>query len=222
MSDTVIDAIRRLDPCPDEMPPPPVEIVLRRLRDQPPDLAPAIVGSGPPRLAAMTVILSGLVAAAIAVAALVLLGHSQRAGLPAGRSGQPGAALACRSEIRLGVLPVWARSGFSQARPRMHYELGVSGRIAAIPFGTLNSPPASNHRNKILWVSRVSQRPGASLRILAQRMTGPRRDGAAVMRDVNGGAGPSIINLPSSGCWRLTLRWSGWTDQLDLQYNRPG
>jgi hypothetical protein len=130
--------------------------------------------------------------------------------------------LACRSEVRIGVLPAWARAGFSEARPRMRYELGASGRIAAIPFGTLNSPPAANHTNKILWVSRVSPTgPGASLRILAQRMTGTRRDGTPVMRVVSGGPGPSIINLPSPGCWRLTLRWSGWTDHLDLQYNRP-
>jgi hypothetical protein len=104
----------------------------------------------------------------------------------------------------------------------MRYELGASGRIAAIPFGTLNSPPAADHTNKILWVSHVSPRSEGSLRILAQRMTGTRRAGTPVMRAVNGGPGPSIINLPSPGCWRLTLRWSGWTDQLDLQYNQPG
>jgi hypothetical protein len=129
--------------------------------------------------------------------------------------------LACQSEVRIGVLPVWARAGFSDARPRMRYELGVSGRIVAIPFGTLDSPPAANHNNKILWVSHVLSRPGTSLRILAQRMTGASQDGAPVTRIVSGGPGPSIINLPAPGCWRLTLRWSGWTDQLDLQYNRP-
>jgi hypothetical protein len=128
-----------------------------------------------------------------------------------------------RSEVRLGVLPIWARAGFSEARPRMPYELGASGRIAAIQWGTpLDSPPSSSHTNKIRWVSRVSTRPGSSLRILAQRMIGTRREGPPVTRAVHGGPGPSIINLPAPGCWRLTLRWSGWTDQLDLQYNRPG
>ena len=53
-------------------------------------------------------------------------------------------------------------------------------------------------------------------------MTGTKRDGAPVGRAVHGGPGPSIINLPAPGCWRLTLRWSGWTDQLDLRYTRPG
>jgi hypothetical protein len=35
---------------------------------------------------------------------------------------------------------------------------------------------------------------------------------------VRGGPGPSGINLPAPGCWRLALRWSGRTDELDLQY----
>jgi hypothetical protein len=39
-----------------------------------------------------------------------------------------------------------------------------------------------------------------------------------VSRTVLGGPGPSIINLPASGCWRLTLRWSGRVDSLDLDY----
>jgi hypothetical protein len=223
MTDEVLDAIRRVDPCPDPMPGPRIEMVLRRLHDHPADPAPSRARSGRRRLATVTAIVSGLVTASVAALALVLLGHAHRAHRPAGLGHPPTTVLACQSEVRTGVLPVWARAGFSEARPRMRYELGASRRIAAIPFGTLNSPPAANHTNKILWVSHVSStRPGASLRILAQRMTGTRRDGTPVMRAVSGGPGPSIINLPSPGCWRLTLRWSGWTDQLDLQYRRPG
>ena len=41
---------------------------------------------------------------------------------------------------------------------------------------------------------------------------------ASQVRTVAGGPGPSIINLPASGCWRLTLRWSGRADSLDLAY----
>jgi hypothetical protein len=222
MTDKVLDAIRRVDPCPDQMPGPPIEIVLRRLHDQHADPARPRARFGRLRWATVTAILSGLVTASVAALALVLLGHADRADRPAGLGEHRATVLACRSEVRIGRLPVWTRVGFSEARPRMRYELGASGRIAAIPFGTLNSPPAANHNNKILWVSHISTRPGASLRILAQRMTGTRQDGAPVMRAVSGGPGPSIINLPLPGCWRLTLRWSGWTDHLDLQYNRPG
>jgi hypothetical protein len=43
-----------------------------------------------------------------------------------------------------------------------------------------------------------------------------------VVRVVVGGPGPSGINLPSPGCWRLTLQWSGRTDHLDLEYRSRG
>lgn len=151
------------------------------------------------------------------------LGRSCRARrTPSNTAGRTVAAPACKSELHDGVLPTWARAGFSERRPRMPYVLGTAGRIAAIPFASLDSPPAAHHNNKILWVSRVATHYGHPLRIEAQRMAGTRRLGSPVARRVSGGPGPSIINLPSPGCWRFTLRWSGSTDTLDLHYNTPG
>jgi hypothetical protein len=220
MSDSVIDAIRQVDPCPDELPPPPIEIVRRRLRNEP-------VGAEPPasprrpRLGVSAVVLSSAAVAAVAVLAIVLLAHAHRAGSPAARGRAAVGMLVCRAQVEDGVLPTWARTGFSEARPRMPYALGGSRRIAAILWGPLDSPPAANVNNKILWVSRVPVRPGSDLTIRAQRMDGTDRLGDPVTRTVTGGPGPSIINLPSPGCWRLTLRWSGWTDHIDLQYKPP-
>jgi len=100
--------------------------------------------------------------------------------------------------------------------------LGRSQRIVGILFGyPLLSPPRAGRNNKILWVAHKT--PDASaLLIRAQRMNGTSPVGRLVMRNVSGGPGPSIINLPSSGCWRLTLRWSGRIDSLDLRYlQRP-
>jgi len=94
--------------------------------------------------------------------------------------------------------------------------------VAALLFGPLNSPPAADHNNKILWVSRAATPYGHDLSIEAQRMTGTKPLGGPVSRTVTGGPGPSIINLPSPGCWRLSLQWSRWTDTLDLQYKAPG
>jgi hypothetical protein len=97
--------------------------------------------------------------------------------------------------------------------------LGASGNVVAILWGfPLLSPAPRDHNNKILWVSRVATNPGSSLRIAAQRMTGARSLGAPIGRIVMGGPGPSTINLPSPGCWRVTLRWSRSVDSLDLQY----
>jgi hypothetical protein len=125
----------------------------------------------------------------------------------------------CHSVVHRGVLPTWARTGFSAPRPRMPHVLGRGGDIAALVFGyPLRSPPAKNRGNKILWVSRRAVKPLSDLRIHAQRMDGRHRVGRPVTRVVVGGPGPSGIDLPAPGCWRLTLRWSGRTDELDLQY----
>ncbi len=29
---------------------------------------------------------------------------------------------------------------------------------------------------------------------------------------------PSYLNVPSAGCWRVTVRWAGHVDRLDLSY----
>jgi hypothetical protein len=131
----------------------------------------------------------------------------------------PSRVSACASQVKVGVLPQWARTGFSDPKPRMPYELGRAGDIAALVWGfPLLSPPPRTHNNKILWVSRVATNPGSNLRIAAQRMKGTQPVGTPVSRSVMGGPGPSIIDLPASGCWRLTLRWSGRVDSLDLNY----
>jgi hypothetical protein len=129
-----------------------------------------------------------------------------------------GGVVACHSQLHRAVLPTWARAGFSNPRQPMPFALGRSARVVAIPFGPLESPPAATHNNKILWVARTPARAGENLTIRAQRMTGIRRVGQPVSRIVRGGPGPSIINLPSPGCWQMTLRWSGHHDQLDLAY----
>jgi hypothetical protein len=127
----------------------------------------------------------------------------------------------CHSAVRNDVLPVWARGGFSESKPRMPHVLGRSGEIAALVFGyPLLSPPSAKRSNKILWVARRPRRPYTDLRISAQRMAGSRYLGKPVARVVKGGPGPSIVDLPAPGCWRLKLRWSGRSDSLDLEY-RP-
>jgi hypothetical protein len=96
--------------------------------------------------------------------------------------------------------------------------LGRNGDLVAVLFGApLKAPPAADRNNKILWVSRTPVTPGDPLRIEA------RLDGTTETadREVAGGPGPSIIDLPRAGCWRLTLSWSGRTETLDLTYTPP-
>jgi hypothetical protein len=127
----------------------------------------------------------------------------------------------CHSSVDRGVLPSWARTGFSDPRPRLPHVVGRAGEIAALVFGYPLSAPPREDSNKILWVSRRAVKPLSDLRIHAQLMRGRARVGRPVVRVVVGGPGPSGINLPSAGCWRMTLQWSGRTDHLDLEYRRP-
>jgi len=69
-------------------------------------------------------------------------------------------------------------------------------------------------------VSRRPIEPPDKLRIRAQRMHGDRPVGEHLVRVIDGGPGPSYLNLPTHGCWRLTLRWSGRSDELDLDFLR--
>jgi len=125
----------------------------------------------------------------------------------------------CHATVRTGVLPAWARGGFSSPRPRMPHVLGRSGRIAAILFGyPLRSPTAPGRNNKILWVSRTVPGAPAALWIRAQRMDGTNPVGRPVGRVLRGGPGPSLVDMPAPGCWRLILTWSGRGDTLDLTY----
>lgn len=156
--------------------------------------------------------------AVVAVTAPLALGRADQHGTSAGAS--PGsaptsAAGSCVERVPSRVLPSWARTGFSDPRPRIPYVLGDQGDIVAILFAQpLAAPPAADHGNKILWVSPVAD--GSSLHITA---TLP--DGTTAERVVDGGPGPSIIDLPSPGCWHLTLEWAGQTDTLDLAYVAP-
>jgi hypothetical protein len=122
----------------------------------------------------------------------------------------------CHSDVRETVLPEWARYGFSDPSPTVPHVMGEHGQIVAILFGgTLHSPPLREVNNKILWVSLTSA--GDSLRIDAVREGTTRH----VIREVPGGPGPSTINLPAPGCWRVQLRWGDGADQrdsLDLEY----
>lgn len=155
---------------------------------------------------------TGVLIALVVCLTGVLLSITPRAGVAASTS-------FCHAAVMRGSLPQWARSGFSHPTRPVPHVVGRYGNIVAILFAyPLLVPPPLNHNNKILWVARSWTKPITPLRIKAQLMQGGTRLGAPVTRTVRPGPGPSVINLPSAGCWRLTLAWSGRTDTLDLNY----
>ena len=125
------------------------------------------------------------------------------------------ARAACRPHPVDDVIPGWASSGFHPAAYRMYYELGRSDRIVALLWAhPLRSPQSPRYFNKILWVSRLPVN-GSPMLIRAQQMKGTHDVGMPVTETVVGGPGPSYVNMPSPGCWRMTLTWSGYRDSLD-------
>jgi hypothetical protein len=145
-----------------------------------------------------------LAAAAVATALVIYLATAN------------GSSPAACGTIDPGVLPEWARSGFSEPEPKAPHVVGDDGRIAAILFGDpLSSPPDRERANKILWVARDPVDGSSDLQIRAQA------GDTVVERKVAGGPGPSIVDLPHPGCWQLTLTWAGQKDRLRLAYETP-
>jgi hypothetical protein len=123
---------------------------------------------------------------------------------------------ACPAAVTSGVLPEWARIGFTDPEPVMPHVLGARGEIVAVVFGDpLSSPPLPDRSNKILWVARV---PGPGPFTITARCA---PDEAPVVIRTPDGPGPSIVDLPAPGCWHLDLRWSGGSDELSLRYTVP-
>ena len=99
----------------------------------------------------------------------------------------------------------------------MPHVMGEAGNIVAIWWAdrdALHSPALQDRSNKILWVSRIPFVAPNPLVITATLAGG----GRTVTVSVPGGPGPTIIDLPTPGCWTFHLSWSGHTDELTLRY----
>jgi hypothetical protein len=128
---------------------------------------------------------------------------------------------ACSPEVRSSVLPVWMQAGFGRAA-RVTHAIGKRGAIGAVLWNKpLYSPPAQHVNNKILWVPRHVSKRVAPMWIKLQRMDGTQLVGAPLRRIITNGPGPSYVDAPSAGCWRLTITSSGQRDTLDLSYVPP-
>lgn len=152
---------------------------------------------------------------------LVLLMATACTGAPSRESahGAPPApinkAQSCDGAIEMSPLPTWARAGFTPPDGPVAHVMGLGGEIVGVVFGyPFHAPPLAGRGNKILWVARTSEASGNALKIHAT-LNGSR---LAVDREVAGGPGPSIIDMPRAGCWTFKLSWSGHQDGLAIPY----
>jgi hypothetical protein len=147
----------------------------------------------PRQLRLSVAIAATVVGVLVASAAVAFSRTSTPAGPPAGR---PLAASACTENASTGELPTWARSGFTTGGVPPRHVIGDHHEIVAV-------------HNKILWVARHGTGP---LHVIAQL----EGSSAKVTRTV--ALGPSYVDLPSAGCWLLTVQWSRHRDTLALRY----
>ncbi len=143
------------------------------------------------------------------------------------RQGVAAAVAGCgATKIAHGPIPAWTAPAFgasSSRTPPWPHAVSEHGNVVAVVFGyPLRAGRPTNPANKVLWIMRLP-RNGSPLRITAR----PLHANAPLVRIVApadsspGEIYPSYVNVPSAGCWRLSLRWAGHTDSIDLPY-RPG
>ena len=113
------------------------------------------------------------------------------------------------------VLPSWARAGFSDPEPQMPFATSSGGTMVAIVFADpLVSPELPDRGNKILWVTSDNDSAGQALHI-----NGHREGGTGTMTEtVDGGPGPSYVDVPAPGCWVFDLTWGKHHETIALNY----
>ena len=123
--------------------------------------------------------------------------------------------MSCEASVETGPLPEWAQVGFTPPDQPIAHVSGESGDIVGVIFNDpLDAPPVADRNNKILWVARTG---GAPLRIHAT-LNG---SGLSADREVEGGPGPSTIDMPEAGCWTFALTWGENQDHVAVPYAGP-
>jgi len=117
-----------------------------------------------------------------------------------------------------GRVPAWVQG----APTFLRHIAGAHGDAIGFLFADpLTAPPGhTDHANKILWYVRLPRDTSPLT------LDGKRVGHAGVAHDIayaNSGPGeiyPSIVDVPSPGCWHFTLSWAGHRDEIDLRYER--
>ncbi|HEU0241918.1 MAG TPA: hypothetical protein VFR11_22060 [Micromonosporaceae bacterium] len=119
----------------------------------------------------------------------------------------------CQFKLHIDALPTWARQGFGPPFNGFPYVLSSGGDIVGVLFGTLVAPPPSGDEgaNKVVWVAKD---PSAGELTVDAHLVGTAQK--AEIGDIS--FGPSHDDVPTPGCWRLTLHWLGPTETVDVVY----
>ncbi len=122
-----------------------------------------------------------------------------------------------------GTPPAWSNAAWSMSSQpvTVPYALASGGVAMAVEaVGSIRAGHPTNPTNKVLWVMRLP-RQGKPLEITA-------RQGGRVVR-INrpadsspGEIYPSFVDLPTPGCWRLTLAWNRHRASINVNVQPRG
>jgi len=105
--------------------------------------------------------------------------------------------------------PAWAQGGWNVVKGQpwsVPWAIGSGGNAVAFVFAMHlvagSSPRVDGSNNKVLWVAK-----GSAANFVVEAIP-PGGTQAAVT--VNGG--PSIVDVPSAGCWKFQLTWGAAHD----------
>jgi hypothetical protein len=127
------------------------------------------------------------------------------------------------TQLFRGRLPTWTAPAFSDTSPGpTPWPAAISqrGTVAAVVFGyPLRAGNPAGRLNKVLWIMKLP-RLGSPLRIEATPVDAakPLIRSTFPADSSPGEIYPSYVNVPTAGCWRLTLHWAGHEDSVDLRY----
>jgi hypothetical protein len=126
------------------------------------------------------------------------------------------------TRILKGAIPAWLDVAGGHNNPAtVPYALATPDKAAAgFIFGyPLRSGHPANPDNKILWVV-GSPRAGSPLAITARPLGSAAPVIGQSLPDSSGPGEiyPSVVDVPTPGCWHLDLSWAGHRAALDLEY----
>jgi hypothetical protein len=131
------------------------------------------------------------------------------------------AAHSCGSTaLRNGRPPGWVSRSSPNPPTNLPFAVSAQHNVVGFLFGyPLAGYRRSDPTNKVLWIVRTP-RHGHPL-VLTARPLGTSHPIVRERLSADSGPGeiyPSIVNLPSPGCWHVTLRWHHASASLNLQY----
>ena len=159
--------------------------------------------------------------ALVACRALPGAAASEPAATPPAPGASPSPGGCGGTALYQGAIPAWLDEAGGHNNPRgLPYAVAAPPDAAAFLFAhPLRAGHPSNPANKILWVVR-GDRHGQDL-VLDAHPLGASSPSMHLSLPSNSGPGniyPSIVDVPSAGCWHFSLQWATGHAGIDLGY----